>query len=79
MSAVVEGGVEGGVGSVASRAGAARTLPKPRRKSVKDRVKRHWQLYLLLVLPVAYFVIFQYIPMANNVIAFKDYNVVQGI
>ena len=42
-------------------------------------VRRHWQLYLLLVLPVAHFVIFSYVPMANNVIAFKDYNVVAGI
>ena len=49
-----------------------------RRRTARS-LRRHWQLYVLLVLPVAYFVIFQYVPMANNVIAFKDYNVVQGI
>jgi ABC-type polysaccharide transport system permease subunit len=38
----------------------------------------HWQLYLLVIVPLAYFVIFKYIPMTFNVIAFKDYNVVQG-
>jgi ABC-type polysaccharide transport system permease subunit len=39
----------------------------------------HWQLYLLVIVPVAYFVIFKYIPISNAVIAFKDYNVVEGI
>jgi putative aldouronate transport system permease protein len=38
----------------------------------------HWQLYLLVIVPVAYFVIFKYIPISNAVIAFKDYNVVKG-
>lgn len=41
--------------------------------------RRHWQLYLLLIVPLAYFVIFKYIPMANTIIAFKDYNVVDGV
>jgi putative aldouronate transport system permease protein len=31
-------------------------------------------LYLMLILPIIYFLIFKYIPMANIVIAFKDYN-----
>jgi ABC-type polysaccharide transport system permease subunit len=38
----------------------------------------HWQLYLLVIVPLAYFVIFKYIPIGNAVIAFKDYNVIQG-
>ena len=37
--------------------------------------RRYWQLYLLIVVPLAYFVIFKYIPMTNAVIAFKDYSV----
>ncbi|MFG6200336.1 ABC transporter permease [Nonomuraea sp. JJY05] len=43
------------------------------------RVRRNWQLYLLVAVPVAYFAIFKYIPMANAVIAFKDYSVLDGI
>ncbi len=39
----------------------------------------HWQLYLLILAPIAYFVIFKYWPMTNAVIAFKDYNVVDGV
>jgi putative aldouronate transport system permease protein len=41
--------------------------------------QRHWQLYLLIIPPLAYFVIFKYLPMINAVIAFKDFNVVAGV
>ena len=41
--------------------------------------RRHWQLYLIMLPGLLYFVIFRYIPMVNAVIAFKDYNVVKGI
>ncbi|MGO4348184.1 ABC transporter permease [Paenibacillus sp. MCAF9] len=40
---------------------------------------RHWQLYLVILLPIAYLIIFKYVPMAGIVIAFKDYNVIKGI
>jgi putative aldouronate transport system permease protein len=45
----------------------------------KRKIRRHWQLYLLALAPLAYFVIFKYVPMMNAVIAFKDYNVIAGI
>ena len=41
--------------------------------------RRHWQLYLIMLPAVLYFLVFKYIPMANAVIAFKDYNVIKGI
>lgn len=41
--------------------------------------KKNWQLYLMLVLPILYFVLFKYLPMAGTVIAFKDYNIFQGV
>jgi putative aldouronate transport system permease protein len=41
--------------------------------------RRSWQLYLIMLPAIIYFVIFRYIPMTNAVIAFKDYNVVKGI
>jgi putative aldouronate transport system permease protein len=40
---------------------------------------KHWQLYLLIIPPLLFFVIFKYFPMANAVLAFKDYNVMKGI
>jgi putative aldouronate transport system permease protein len=48
-------------------------------RGLKRSFRRHWQLYLLILIPLAYFVVFKYIPMANTVIAFKDYNVVDGV
>jgi putative aldouronate transport system permease protein len=41
--------------------------------------RRHWQLYLIMVPGLLYFLVFKYIPMASAVIAFKDYNVIQGV
>lgn len=41
-------------------------------------IKRTWMLYLMLLLPMAFFLIFRYIPMSNIVIAFKDFNLFQG-
>jgi putative aldouronate transport system permease protein len=42
-------------------------------------LRRHWQLYLIMVPGLLYFIVFRYIPMVNAAIAFKDYNVVAGI
>jgi putative aldouronate transport system permease protein len=36
-------------------------------------------LYLMLVIPMAFFVVFRYVPMTNIVIAFKDYNMFRGV
>ena len=41
--------------------------------------RRHWQLYLIMLPAVLYFLVFKYIPMADAVIAFKNYNVIKGI
>jgi len=49
------------------------------RSTARKSLRRYWQLYLLMLIPIAYFVIFKYIPMTNAVIAFKQFNVVQGI
>lgn len=44
-----------------------------------NNVKRHWELYFLVLLPVLYLIIFKYVPMFGVQIAFKEFNVVQGI
>lgn len=43
------------------------------------RALRYYQLYLMLILPVAWYIIFQYIPMYGIIIAFKDFNPLKGI
>lgn len=35
--------------------------------------RRYWQLYAMLLLPVAYFILFKYGPMVGNVLAFRRY------
>ena len=41
--------------------------------STKKYVTRYWQLYLMLVLPLLYFLVFKYAPMVGNVLAFRRY------
>ena len=48
-------------------------------KRISTEVKRHWQLYVMLILPVTYLIIFAYLPMGGAVIAFKDYSIRGGI
>ena len=42
-------------------------------------MRDRWQIYLMLLLPVVYLVIFYYVPMGGLVLAFKDYNLRDGI
>lgn len=41
--------------------------------------QKTWQLYLMLLLPVVFFVLFKYYPIYNARIAFVDYNMFAGI
>nr|WP_255570282.1 ABC transporter permease subunit [Cohnella sp. CFH 77786] len=43
------------------------------------RILVNWELYLLISLPVAYFIIFRYMPMYGVQIAFKDFSAGLGI
>ena len=49
------------------------------RKSLGRRILRDWQLYLIVLIPLAYLIIFQYGPMYGVQIAFKDYSPRKGI
>ena len=39
----------------------------------------HWELYLMLALPIAFIIVFNYIPMGGAILAFKDYKLRMGI
>ncbi|MBW8802502.1 MAG: sugar ABC transporter permease [Catenulisporales bacterium] len=54
------------------RADPARPV-RPRRRTWRQALKRDWQLYSLTVLPLVFFVLFRYLPMIGNVIAFRRY------
>ncbi len=49
------------------------------RGSLTRRVRQHWQLYVLLLLPMLYLLVFQYWPMYGAQIAFRNFNVLGGI
>ena len=42
-------------------------------------LRRDWRLYLMLAIPVAWYLIFCYKPMSGLVIAFQKYNIFKGI
>lgn len=48
------------------------------RASLRSRIARHWQLYLLLAPAIIYLVIFKYWPMYGVQIAFRNYNPIDG-
>lgn len=50
-----------------------RRRPKSARTTWRRSFARDWRLYTLLVLPVVFLVVFRYVPMAGNVIAFRRY------
>jgi ABC-type polysaccharide transport system permease subunit len=46
--------------------------------STRKELSRNYQLYLLVLLPVTYIIIFHYVPMYGIQIAFRDYRIVDG-
>jgi putative aldouronate transport system permease protein len=47
--------------------------PRRRTNTWGRALRRDWQLYSLAILPLVFFLIFRYLPMAGNVIAFRRY------
>lgn len=48
-------------------------------KAIKSNIAKHYQLYLMLLIPVAVVIIFNYIPMYGVQIAFRNFKAVDGI
>lgn len=46
---------------------------KPKKRTWREAIRRDWQLYTLAILPLAFFLIFRYLPMLGNIIAFRRY------
>lgn len=49
------------------------------KKSLKAEFAQNWELYLMILPVLAYYIIFCYVPMYGSVIAFQDYNPGEGI
>lgn len=52
---------------------------KPKRKKRLQWLKRDWQLYLLILIPIVYFIVFKYSPMYGILMGFQEYNMFKGI
>lgn len=52
---------------------------KKKKQSFLQAVKSSWQLYILILPAVIYFIVFHYLPLYGIQIAFKDYKAVSGI
>ena len=52
---------------------------KGAKRNMKAYMKRYWQLYALLALPIIYLIVFKYAPMIYIQIAFKKYSIVQSV
>ncbi len=57
---------------------AKKELTASARRSWKQELKRDWVVYLLFVPIIVYEIIFHFLPMFGIVMAFEDYNVVDG-
>jgi putative aldouronate transport system permease protein len=51
----------------------------PRRRSLLQRMRREWQMYVFIVPGVLFFAVFAYLPLAGNVVAFQDYSAFRGV
>ena len=56
---------------------SADTKKKPNKTWIE--IKKHKVIYLMLIPIIAFYIIFHYIPILGNVIAFQDYKITRGV
>ena len=52
---------------------------KLNKKSLKSTLLHYWPLYVMLLPAIIYYILICYVPMAGNVLAFKEYSFKKGI
>ena len=52
---------------------------KENKRSLKKRILENWDLYVMLIIPLALLFVFCYYPMAGLQIAFKNFSPSKGI
>ncbi|WFE55690.1 ABC transporter permease subunit [Micromonospora sp. WMMD712] len=57
-----------------SPAGRPAPRRRGRRRTWRQALRKDWQLYSLAVAPLLFFLVFRYLPMAGNVIAFRKFS-----
>src|SRR5699024_8284689 len=48
-------------------------VPAAKKGGVTKHIGKYWQYYAMLFIPIVYYIVFRYIPMAVNIIAFRGY------
>ena len=56
-----------------------RSLPSARKQIIPDFLKKDYELYLLFLPILVYYIIFHYVPMGGIILAFKNYSPTKGI
>lgn len=72
-------GADLSVGGIKQSKAAAKRRSKGALGGDFNWLKRDWQLYALLLIPLFFVILFKYASMAGLIIAFKDYKIVKGI
>jgi putative aldouronate transport system permease protein len=69
------GSPSGPVPSGAAATAVRRTTPlsRPPRQTWRQALRKDWRLYSFVVLPLVFFLVFRYLPMIGNVIAFRRF------
>lgn len=57
----------------------AASKPKRTLHTALLRIAKSWQLYVVILLPLVFLIIFRYVPMYGIILGFKDYYVTKGI
>lgn len=56
------------------------SMPDLEKKSgFRKHMGQYWQIYAMCLIPIIYYIVFRYIPMAGNIIAFRKYRAGQSI
>lgn len=50
-----------------------------KKRTAMDVLRRNYQLYIMLIIPLSFLIVFCYVPMYGAQIAFKDFSIVKGI
>ncbi len=58
---------------------ALSNAPVKKKNKTWIEIKKHKNIYFMLIPVVLYYVIFHYVPMFGNIIAFQDYKITRGI
>lgn len=61
--------------AVKAKKAPAPTLASEKKETLGHHLAKYWQLYAMMLIPVVYYIVFRYVPMAGNIIAFRRFRI----